>query len=80
MGEVIQMPRRVRAEHVACGLQNAVVETLCAIQASAGNEAFDRAALRIMTATASVLAHVCGREHVINLFDLIENNVLPDSR
>jgi hypothetical protein len=77
MGEVLQMPRRARGEHDACELQNAAIEKLVTIKYAAGDEAFDKAARRLIAAIAAILARERGNKHVADFFAILIERVLP---
>jgi hypothetical protein len=78
MGEVLQMPRRARAEREACELQDVAIEKLVTIKFGAGDEAFDKAARRLIAAIAAILARERGNKHVADFLDVLVKRVLPE--
>jgi hypothetical protein len=71
MGEALQFPDQ-QPEQLS-PLDSLIINALKHIRRHHGIDGFDQAARRLLTVIAAVVAHECGRERLMGMFDSIED-------
>jgi hypothetical protein len=70
--EVLRLPASIRCDHVAREMREGVIGVLNEIHRHGGDAAFHRAARDLMASVAAIVAHVEGRQRVLDVLDLID--------
>ena len=70
--KVLELPARVRCDRGARELREGVVGVLKEIHRHGGDAAFHRAARDLVASVAATVAHVEGRQHMLDVLGLID--------
>jgi hypothetical protein len=70
--KVLKLPARVRCDRAARELREGVIGVLKEIRRHGGDAAFHRAARDLVASVAALVAHVEGRQRMLDVLDLID--------
>ena len=70
--KVFELPARVRCDRAARELREGVIGVLKEIHRHGGDAAFHRAARDLVASVAATVAHVEGRQHMLDVLGLID--------
>ena len=70
--KVLELPARVRCDRAARELREGVIGVLKEIHQHGGDAAFHRAARNLVASVAATVAHVEGRQHMLDVLGLID--------
>jgi hypothetical protein len=69
--KVVELPARVRCERAASELRQGVIGVLTEIHRHGGEAAFHRAARDLVASVAAVVAHLEGRQRMLDVLQLV---------
>jgi hypothetical protein len=69
--KVLEMPERIRCDRAARELREGVIQVLTEIHRHGGDDAFHKTARDLIASVAAVVAHVEGRQRMLDVLQLV---------
>jgi hypothetical protein len=69
--KVVELSARLRCDRAACELREGVIGVLTEIHRHGGDDAFHRTARNLIASVAAVVAHVEGRQRMLDVLQLV---------